>query len=117
MKIKIKVTEDNYFIKLMMILNNLPPFDRLRPQELILYSHLLRVNHKYRNIPLKERNKLIFNYEVKQDIASRMGIKSIGVYNIISRLKNLDLLDKDGLIPKYTLGKARELLFVFEEDE
>jgi hypothetical protein len=117
MKIKIKTQEDNYFLKLMLILNNIPPFDKLRPQELELYSHLLRINYKYRNIPFKERNKLIFTYDVKRDIASKMGIKRTGVYNIISSLKNLKIIESESLIPKYTLGKTKELLFVFEEDD
>lgn len=117
MKIRIKTQEDNYFLKLILILNNIPPFDKLRPKELELYAHLLTVNHKYRNIPFKERNKLIFNYDTKVSIANKMGIKLSGLYNILNNMKNLKLIETNSLIPKYTLGKTDKLLFVFEDDE
>jgi hypothetical protein len=117
MRINVKVNDDDYFLKLLLILNNIPPFNKMRPKELELYSHLLAINYKYRNIPFKERNTLIFNYEAKQDIASKMGIKPTGVYNIMSSLRSLKIITEDSLIPKYTLGKTDKLTFVFEEDE
>jgi hypothetical protein len=116
MKIKIKTQEDNYFLKLMMILNNIPPFDKLRPKELELYAHLLTVNHKYRNIPFQERQLLIFNYETKITIANKMGIKLAGVYNILSSLKLQKIIGNDSLVPKYILNKAKELTFIFDEE-
>lgn len=117
MKINIKVNENDYFIKLLSILNNIPPFDKLRPKELELYSHLLTINYKYRNIPFKERNTLIFNYDTKQELARKMRIKPTGVYNIMSNLRVLKIIENDSLIPKYTLGKTNTLTFVFSEDE
>lgn len=117
MRINIKVNDNDYFLKLLLILNNIPPFDKLRPKELELYSHLLSVNYKYRNIPFKERNTLIFNYETKQEIASKMKIKSTGVYNIMSSLRASGIIKEDSLIPKYILGKTDTLTFVFTEDE
>ena len=117
MKIKVKFTGDDYFLKLMLILSNIPPFDKLRPKEIELYAHLLTVNYKSRSIPFQERNKLIFTYEVKQAIAEKMGIKRNGVYNIFNSLKSLNIIESKSLIPKYALGKTKELLFVFEEDE
>jgi len=116
MKIRIKTQEDNYFIKLMLILNNIPPFDKLRPKELELYAHLLTVNHKYRNIPFKERNKLIFNYDTKIEIANKMGIKLTGVYNILSTLRSSKMIEEDSLIPKYAISKTNELIFIFDDE-
>jgi len=116
MKINIKVNESDYFIKLLSILNNIPPFDKLRPKELELYSHLLTINYKYRNIPFKERNKLIFTYETRRDLAKIMGIKLTGVYNILGSLKALKLIENESLVPKFTLGKVDVLTFVFEDD-
>lgn len=117
MKIRIKTQEDTYFLKLMFILSNIPPFNKLRPKELELYAHLLTVNHKYRNIPFKERNKLIFNYDIKTEIAGKMGVKLSGVYNILSNLRVLKIIDGESLIPKYVLNKTNELTFIFEEEE
>ena len=117
MKIRIKTQEDTHFLKLLLILNNIPPFNKLRPQELELYAHLLTVNHRYRNIPFKERNSLIFNHDTKIDIASKMGIKLSGVYNILSNLRTLKLIDNESLIPKYVLNKESELLIVFDNED
>jgi hypothetical protein len=101
----------------MLILNNLPPFNKLRPKELELYAHLLNVNHKYRSIPFKERNTLIFNYDTKIVIADSMGIKLSGVYNILSNLRTLKILESDSLIPKYVLNKVPELTIIFEDED
>jgi len=117
MKIRIKTNENNYFHKLILILSNIPPFNKLRPKELELYAYLLKVNHKYRNIPFKERNKLIFNYDTKIEIATSMGIKVSGIYNILSSLRTLKVIEDESLIPKYVLNKSSELLFVFEEED
>jgi len=117
MKIKIKVNDDDYFIKFLSIISNIPPFNKLSPKEIEFYSHLLSVNHKYKNIPFKERNKLIFTYDTKQKIADKMGLKITGIYNLISCLKQNKIIEDNSLIPKYVLGKTNELTFVFEEDE
>lgn len=117
MKIRIKTSEDTYFLKLLLIINNIPPFNKLRPKELELYANLLLVNHKYRNIPFKERNKLIFNYDTKIDISNKMGIKLSGVYNILSNLRKFKILEEESLIPKYVLNKTNELLFIFEDED
>jgi hypothetical protein len=117
MKIRIKTSEDTYFLKLLLIINNIPPFNKLRPKELELYANLLLVNHKYRNIPFKERNSLIFNYDTKIDISNKMGIKLSGVYNILSNLRKFKILEEESLIPKYVLNKTNELVFIFEEED
>ena len=116
-KIRIKTREDKYFLKLLLILNNIPPFNKLRPKELELYAHLLSVNHKYRNIPFKERNKLIFNYDTRIEISNKMGIKLSGVYNILSHLRKLNILEEESLIPKNVLNKADILTFIFDEED
>ena len=117
MRIKIKTQEATYFLKFLYILSSLPPFDKLRPKELELYAHLLTINNKYRNIPFKERNKLIFNSDTRINIANKMGIKVSGVYNILSSMKNLGIIEEGSLIPKYTLPKSDKLIFIFEEDD
>jgi hypothetical protein len=117
MKIRVKVQENTYFIKLLLILSNIPPFNKLRPKELELYAHLLEVNHKYRNIPFKERNRLIFSYDTRIEISDKMGIKLNGVYNILSNLKLLGIIGDNVLLPKYLFTKVSELIFLFEDEE
>jgi len=118
MKVRIKTQEDTYFIKLLLILSNIPPFNKLRPQELLLYANLLEVNHKFRNVPFLERNRLIFTYDTKIEIANKMGIKIGTVYNLLNRLKRLKIIGANTLLPRYLLAKVPEVLFIFElEDE
>jgi hypothetical protein len=117
MKIKLKVTEDTYFIKLLLILDNIPPFNKLRPKELEMYANLLMLNHKYRSIPFKERNTLIFSYDNKIQIADLMDIKLSGVYNLLSTLRSVGIIEAESLIPKYVLTKTNELTFIFEEED
>ena len=117
MRIKIKTHENDYFLKLMSILHTIPPFNKLRPQELELYANLLTVNHKLRSIPFKERNVLIFSYDTKIEISNKMGIKLSGVYNLLSTLRSYKLLEKESLIAKYTLPKVSELVFLFEDED
>ncbi len=117
MKIRIKVQEDTYFVKLLLILNNIPPFNKLRPQELLLYAHLLEVNHKLRNIPFTERNRLIFTYDTRIEIANKMGSNIKTVYNLLGRLRRLKIIGANTLLPKYLLTKVPELLFIFEDED
>jgi hypothetical protein len=116
MKIRIKTQEDTYFLKLLSILNNIPPFNKLRPKELELYAQLLTLNHKYRNVPFQERNTLIFSYDSKVDIAKKMEIKLSGVYNNLSSLRSAGVIKDETLIPKYVLVKTPEVSFIFEEE-
>jgi hypothetical protein len=116
MKIRVKYTEKDYFHKLLLIIYNIPPFTRLRPRELELYANLLSVNHKYRNIPFKERNKVIFSNEEKIIIATKMGIKLTNLYNMICKLRNIGIIGNEALLAKYTLPLTPSVTFLFEEE-
>lgn len=116
MKIRVKTSEDTYFLKILTILANIPPFNKLRNRELEVYSYLLLANHKYRNVPFRERNKLIFNHETRAMIAEKMSLKIDTVYNIISSLRKKKIIEEEGLIVKYILIKSPELTFYFDEE-
>jgi len=115
MKINVKVSDDTYFLKLLSILSSIPPFNKLRSRELETYAYLLEYNHRYRNIPFEERNKLIFDYDVKQSIATRMGVDIAAVRNYMSILRSHGVIGRDTMIPKYVLEKVGELVFVFKD--
>jgi hypothetical protein len=117
MKVRIGVQESTYFIKLLLIFSNIPPFNKVRPKELELYAHLLEINHRYRNIPFKERNRLIFSYETKVELSDKMGMKMNGIYNILSNLKLAKVIGDSALLPKYTFNKVNELTFIFDDED
>lgn len=116
MRINIPVTDENYFLKVLTLLNDIPPFNKLRPRELELYSHLLRLNHKYRKIPVDQRNHLIFNFGSRIEIAQMMGVKMAGLYNLIRGLINHGIIKKGELIPKYTFLKPSMIIFNFTDE-
>ena len=101
MEIKYPVTEiDKYYI-LLLFLSPIKPFSELRRRELQVYSQLLRYRDKYKQLSLKEQNKLIFDYDVRQEIAEIYGMSVDGVYNVVSSLKKRGLVDEDGIVERY----------------
>lgn len=117
MKLKIIVDEESYFKKLLSLLSNIPPFNSIRPKELELYSLILYYNHKYRKLPFEERNQLIFNYDIRMQMAKRIGIKVSGVYNLMRGLREAGIIKRNLLISKYIIPKTKSLTFLFVEDE
>jgi len=113
MKLKIVVDEYNYFRKLLALLNDIPPFNKVRPKELELYALLMFYNHKYRKLPFIERNIQIFNYEVRKQMAKELNIKVSGIYNLMKGLRQAGIIRKNFLIPKYILPKTKFLTFLF----
>lgn len=118
MEVNIKVSEKDYFIKLITLIHNFPPFSKLNKKQLLLYSILLEYNDKHKTIPLRERNKLIFSYAVRQEIAARLGYKVNRIYNLMKGLRDKGVLTREGLLPQYILPKTKKISFNFiEEDE
>ncbi len=118
MKLKIVVDEYNYFQKLLAIFSHIPPFSKLRPKELQLYALLMFYNHKYRQLPPKDRNINIFHYSTKEEMAEELNIKVSGIYNLIQGLRKMGLVKQNSLVAKYILPKTNVLTFLFvSEDE
>ena len=115
MKILINYTKEDYFLKLLYLLKNISPFNKLTGRELELYSYFLYYNDKYKNIPLRDRNKLIFNCDVRREIAEKMKIGPARVYNITTLLKKKKIVDNKKLNPQYIFNKTDYLAFIFKE--
>lgn len=116
MKLKIQVNEDNHFRKLLTVLKGISPFDILSDTELDFYSEVLQLNYQHRKIPFTDRNLLIFSSVNKVYIANKLDIPLSRVYNIISRLRSIGILSKEGLVPKYTLPKSHEIIIQFIDE-
>jgi len=113
MKLKIVVDEYNYFKKLLALLNDIPPFNKVRPKELELYSLLMYYNYKYRKLPFEERNIQIFNYKSRMQMAQELNIKVSGIYNLMQGLRKAGIIKHNLLIAKYILPKDKSLTFFF----
>jgi len=113
MKLKIVVDEYNYFNKLLALLNDIPPFNKVRPKELELYALLMYYNHQYRKLPFEERNIQIFNSKIRKQISQKLNIKVSGVYNLMKGLRQAGIIKSNFLVAKYILPKSKSLTFLF----
>lgn len=117
MIINVTVDEGNYFHKLLVLLNNIPPFSKLRPRELELYSYILSYCHSHSRAPLQDINVGVFSGAFRQQVAEYMGIEVAGVYNLMKGLRREGVVEKDKLVPKYIIPKIELLTFKFINTE
>ncbi len=117
MNINVSVDESNYFHKLLILLNDIPPFSKIRPRELELYAHILDYYHAHSRMPLKEINNLVFSTDFREELAERIGIEVSGVYNLMKGLRKAGIVEKDKLIPKYIIPKTKTLTFNFVSED
>jgi len=117
MNINISVDESNYFYKLLVLLNDIPPFSKVRPRELELYAHILKYYHAHSRWPLNEINDLIFCAKFRIQLAEDVGIEVSGVYNLMKGLRQAGIIGRDKLVPKYIIPKTKSLTFNFISTE
>lgn len=117
MKIRIGVKDGEYFLKLIYIIQSIPPFNELRKVDILVLAELYEQNYKLRNIPVEQRNIVIFSFETKKQIMKKLGISQPNFYNSLSRLRSLDIITDNTLAPKYTLWKHKSIAFYFEDEE
>jgi len=98
---KIDTTPEKYFHQLIEILKVFPPFDKLRKRQRQVFAEILYEFYIVRseNEDIKER--LVFDYKTKENIATRLEITKGNLYNIYKELRQLKLLTKDGINPKF----------------
>ena len=120
LKLPIPVTKEGKFLVILQLLSAIPPFSKLRPRELEVFAELLKINEKYKDLPEKERNKLIFDYDTKQEIADKCNIRMNNIYNILQGLKKKGLIlgseTKDYINPGYTLSDLESITFILKND-
>jgi len=121
MKLKVQIKENEYFIKLLSFLNNIPPFNELTKQELHVLAALLELNYKYRKVPFLERSKLLFSTASRKVIVKMLDIHYNNLYNLLQRLRSKGFIQMDKgqiiLNPKYALDKTATLTVLFEDEE
>lgn len=120
MEIKLKLSEHQKYLAILQILSNLTnpkikPFCDLRNRELEVYAILLYFyNEKYKDIPETERNQLIFSYDARVEISTRLDNLSMDtVYNLFMDLRKKGLITKKNLTTKYIVPSMSELTFKF----
>lgn len=120
MEIKLNLTEHNKYLAVLQILSNLTnpkikPFCNLRNRELEVYAILLYFyNDKYKHIPEPERNQLIFSYDARVEVSTRLGDLGMDtVYNLFADLRKKGVITKKNLNPKYIIPSLDDLTIKF----
>jgi hypothetical protein len=101
MEINIPTKHDDRYYMLLTFLSAIKPFSFLRKRELQVYAELIKYWHEYKDLTPKQRNKLIFDYDTRLQIAEKYKTSVDNIYNITSALKKKGLITDNAIIEKY----------------
>jgi hypothetical protein len=100
----VDTTPEKYFHQVVEILKIFPPLSGLRKRQREAFAEILYQFYIFRNESEEVRERLVFDYKTKEEIASRLGITKGNLYNIYKELRQHKLLTKDGINPKFRYG-------------
>jgi hypothetical protein len=114
----IDTNPEKYFHQLVEILRVFPPFSQLRKRQREAFAEVLYQFYVYREETESVRERLVFDYKTKEEIAIRLGISKGNLYNIYKELRQLNLLTKDGINEKFQIGYMQYpgITFKFAEE-
>jgi hypothetical protein len=92
---------EKYFHQLIEILKVFPPFSQLRKRQREAFAEILYQFYVFESESEDVRERLVFDYKTKEEIAARLKISKGNLYNIYKELRQLKLLTKDGINPKF----------------
>lgn len=95
---------EKYFHQVVEILKIFPPFNQLRKRQREVFAEVLYQFYVYREETEAVRERLVFDYKTKEEIATRLNISKGNLYNIYKELRQLNLLTKDGINEKFQIG-------------
>ena len=109
---------EKYFHQLIEILKVFSPFNQLRKRQRQTFAEILYEFYLVRNESEQVRERLVFDYKTKENIALRLNISKGNLYNIYKELRQLNLLTKDGINPKfkYEYLQYSGISFKFEDE-
>lgn len=116
---KVETKPEKYFHQLIEILKVFPPFDKLRKRQREVFAEILYEFYLVRSENDQVKERLVFDYKTKENIATRLNITKGNLYNIYKELRQLNLLTKDGINPKFKYGYLQfsSITFNFEDSE
>lgn len=117
MRLKIPANLGNKFFILLSILKFIPPYSRLANREREVLAELYYYNNALSYIEEDKRMKLIFDYDTRTEIATKLNISSDSVYNIVSSLKRKGLVEHRNLVSKYIIHDVDSLIFDFKKKD
>ena len=113
LKFNIVTKPEKYFHQLIEVLKVFAPFNEMRKRERDVFAAMLYQLH------LIEQNgrspDQLFDYRVKEEIATSVGISKANLYNIYKELRQHNLLTKNEINQKYRFKylQHKEITFKF----
>jgi hypothetical protein len=106
---KIKTNPDKYFHQAIQLLSPMPPFNKLKNRELLVYGELLKLKHSGTEVLLYAKNR--------DKVADNLDMSHAMLRNVFSKFRKLGLLVENELDSKYVVKYLQPLKFDFYESK
>ena len=113
----VETNPEKYFHQIVEILKIFPPFNQLRKRQREVFAEILYQFYVYREETENGRERLVFDYKTKEEIATKLNISKGNLYNIYKELRQLNLLTKDGINKKFAIGYMQYPAITFKFSE
>ena len=114
LKFNINTEPERYFHQLIEVLKVFSPFNELRKRERDVFGAMLYQLHLISQNGGREKD--LFDYKIKEEIATSVGISKANLYNIYKELRQHNLLTKDEINQQYKFRylQHQEIIFKFK---
>lgn len=119
MVFNIQTIPEKYFYQLIEILKIFAPFNTLRKRQREVFAEILFYNYKFSNEDQEITNRLVFDFNTRDEISTKLKISKANLYNIYKELRQVGLLstNKEEINPKfrYNYMQHSSIEFKFKE--
>jgi hypothetical protein len=112
--IELEVNLDDYFNNVLVTLKPLTPFKKLRDKELKVLAQLLYYAYKYKSLPNKEKFKLVFDYDTRQDICNKLNIPIGSFNNTLTILRTNKILEGRTIKNQFLLDPDKDPIIAYK---
>lgn len=109
--IPIATTENKFFRQYLELIN---PILRLRGKELDVLAELLYYNYKFKNIAKEHRWKLIFDYDTKTKIRTKLELSDASMNNNLSALRKKNVIEANKVKQAYLVYPDNKFSLKFQ---
>jgi len=109
--IPIATTENKFFRQYLELIN---PILRLRGKELDVLAELLYYNYKFKDIAKEHRWKLIFDYDTKTKIRTKLELSDASMNNNLSALRKKNVIEANKVKQAYLVYPDNKFSLKFQ---
>jgi len=114
MKLNIPHNEkNNKYLIMLNLFSFISPYSLLNNREKQVLSELFMYDYEFRNFNEDKRNRFIFDYDTRVEIADKLNISTDNVYNIMASLKRKGFLKSKGLVRDKVLPNTEQIIINF----